>query len=238
MIGLGERRAQVGQRLHRLHALLQQRHAAEHRQPELGLDVRRLADRLVHGLEQERQDDPERQAGKAGDRQVVHRLRPRRRTRRTGPVDDGDVVGGDAAGDADLLVAVQQAIVERLGGIHLALQDVVLDLAVALVEHGGLLRIQLRLQLVHLRLRRVILGPQRTADGLRRRRELLGDVIELLLQLHHVRIVRLIDLQLLVVLDGELDLVLPQLLDGRVAQQIGRGEARGGLRGPIASRRR
>ena len=225
MIGLGEWRAQIRQRLHRLHALLQQRHAAQHRQAELGLHVGGLAHRLVQRLQQERQHDAEGEAAEAGHHHVAHRLRPRGAARRKRPVDDGDVVGGDAAGDADLFVALQQPVVEGAGGVYLALQDVVLDLAVALVEDVAFQAVDLALQRADLRGRGVVLGAQRAADGVGRRRQLLVDVVDLGLQLQHVRIVRLVDLQLVLVLRLQLGALLAQGLHRRVGEDLRRGEA-------------
>ena len=58
-----------------------------------------------------------------------------------GRVDDADVVLLDAAGDPDLLVALQQRIVEFAVGIGVALVDIVLDAALAKVGEIALQRV-------------------------------------------------------------------------------------------------
>ena len=55
-----------------------------------------------------------------------------------GPVDDRDIAGSDRAGNADLLVALQQRIVEFAVGVRVALEDVVLDGILALPIEFGL----------------------------------------------------------------------------------------------------
>ncbi len=234
IIGLREGRADIRQRLDRLHALVQQGDAAQHRQAKLALHVCRLADGLVHGLKKEGEGDAQRQARHPGHRQVVHRARLGRPARRLGPVDDGDVVGGDAARDADLLVPLQEPVIERAVGVHLALEDVVLDFAVAGVQHRSLQVGHVGLQGVLLLLRGQILGLQRGADGVGGGLQLPVDLVELALQLTHVRIVGLVGLQLVFVLPLQLGPLLPQRLDGGVRQDVGGGEVGGVLGGAPA----
>ena len=77
-----------------------------------------------------------------------------------GPIDDLHIVGGDAAADADLLILLQQPVVQRTVGVHLALQNIILDAAIAQIEH-------LVLQLLDLLLKRgdfLLAAPPRTGS--------------------------------------------------------------------------
>src|SRR5262249_54300105 len=78
-----------------------------------------------------------------------------------GLVDDEDVVGADAAGDIDLLLPLQQALVERAVGVDLALQDVVLDAALLQVESLAAERLDATLHLLFLALRRLVARLER-----------------------------------------------------------------------------
>ncbi len=75
-------------------------------------------------------EEPERQ----GQRQVLGKPRPHRDAGPLGRVDDGDIVGADRAGDADLLEPLQQAIIELPVRVDLALKNAVLDAAAFEVE--------------------------------------------------------------------------------------------------------
>jgi hypothetical protein len=76
----------------------------------------------------------------------------RERTARHQPaIDHRRDRGADPAGDADLLVALQQRIVERAVGVDVAVQDIILDEASALFQHRAAEPRDLRAQPVFLR---------------------------------------------------------------------------------------
>ena len=102
---------------------------------------------------------PARQAKGDGDHQVEHQVRLDREFGHLGLVDHGNVVDADPAGDADFLVALQQAVVELAVGIHLARQQVVLEAAVLAAEDGLLAFLQLGRELV-------VPGPARPRNWL------------------------------------------------------------------------
>jgi hypothetical protein len=105
---------------------------------ELLLDVLRCLHRVVEVFEQQGQQDTQEQADQQADQQVAAHVGLVGTTRHLGAVDDRDVVAADAAGDADFLVALQQAVVELAIGGDLALQDVVVDRAALQIEGLGL----------------------------------------------------------------------------------------------------
>ncbi len=81
--------------------------------------------------------------------------------------------------------------------------------------------------MVHVALQRVllllggyVLGLQRGADGFRGALELALDLVDPALQLEHVRIVRLVGLQLVLVLAQQLGALLAKALDRRVRQDL------------------
>ena len=59
-------------------------------------------------------------------------------------IDDRDVVGPDAARDADLLIALQQSVIERAVGVDLALENGVVDAAISLIDDLVLGLVELR----------------------------------------------------------------------------------------------
>src|SRR3546814_2430659 len=61
-------------------------------------------------------------------------------------IDDRDVVDADAACNADLFEALEQAIIERLVGVYFLLIDIILDAAAPQVEIIALQLLDLGLQ--------------------------------------------------------------------------------------------
>ncbi len=112
-------------------------HDPDHRQPQVPLDVLRRLDRLVEALEQEGEREAEHQAQQQADQRAaadigLEAVTGKRR------VDHGNVIGGAAASDADLLIALQQGVIELAVGVGLALQDIELHAAALQVEQFGL----------------------------------------------------------------------------------------------------
>ena len=85
--------------------------------------------------------------------------------RHVGAVDDRHRRNTYAAGHADLLVALEQRVVERPVGVHLALEDRVLDAPAAKVQHRTLELRHARLERLFRRKRRTIIGKQAVASG-------------------------------------------------------------------------
>ena len=108
-----------------------------------------------------READAGRQAEEDGDHQVAHQVRLEREFGHLGLVDHGNVVDAHPAGHADFLVALQQAVVELAVGIHLALQQVVLEAAVLAAEDGLLALLQLGRELLLLGQRGLVIGFER-----------------------------------------------------------------------------
>src|SRR3546814_7751983 len=76
-------------------------------------------------------------------------------------IDDRDVVDADAACNADLFEALEQAIIERLVGVYFLLIDIILDAAAPQVEIIALQLLDLGLQCLLLLLRPAIIGQKR-----------------------------------------------------------------------------
>ena len=133
-------------------------------------------------------------------------------------VDDRDGRHADAAGDADLLVALEQRVVEAAVGVHLALQDRVLDAAPAQVEHVALELRDAGLERLLRRQRAAIIGEQAVDPARRRLRRLAGDLpaelVDLRLEAEHLRMLGLHELALLLILGLKLRELLPKRLDG------------------------
>ncbi len=110
------------------------RDRAEHREADPVLDFGRIVQRLVHLRHQQRQTTPENGPDHQSEQQVEERPRAGRVGRHKRPIDDQNVVLADAAGDTDLLVALEQAVIQFAVGVHVALEDVVLDPTPTLVE--------------------------------------------------------------------------------------------------------
>ena len=97
-----------------------------------------VLDRVVDEFEPDRPGDPGDQAKAEADDQVEEQIGLERQARDVGAVDDRDRSHADAAGDPDLLVALEQRVIERTVGVHVALQDGVLDASSAQVQHRAL----------------------------------------------------------------------------------------------------
>ncbi len=115
---------------------------------------------------------------------------------------------------------MQQAVIERATGVHLALQDVVLDRAVAKVEHIALEAVDLCLEgglFVH---GGQILRADRLANRCGDLVDVAVDLGDARLELEHLGIVGLINAQLLLVLGTETRLFLVEALDGTVLEHL------------------
>ena len=112
-------------------------------------DISRAADAFVDLLQRQNGQRPDKDASDQRDSNVQDQVRGRRSERHLGLIDDRDIVGADAAGHADFLVALQQGIIELAVGIDLALIDVKLD-------RGAVLGVELRLECGHLRGQRAL----------------------------------------------------------------------------------
>jgi hypothetical protein len=107
-------------------------------EPELVADIGTSLDRVVHIFEREGGAMPAAEAKSETGKQVPEQVWLERSARNVRTVDDRDRRGADAARDPDLLVALKQRVIQRTVGVHLALEDRVLDAPAAQVEHLAL----------------------------------------------------------------------------------------------------
>ena len=219
-VALGERGARVGQG--GLHGLLAQvRDDAQHGQAQVLLDVLGRFDGVVEELQHEGHQHAEHQAEHEADGQVERQVGLEAAAGHHAAVDDGDVVAAHAAGHADFLVALQQAVVELAVGVHLAAQDVVVDGAVVHVQRAGAQRGQLLDQHVLARLGGIVLGADGGAHGGALLFDLALDLVDLALQRDHGRVLGLVGLQLLLVLGVELGALLVERVEDGVGDGAG-----------------
>src|SRR5206468_304304 len=78
-------------------------------------------------LEEERESDSEDAADDRRERKVEQLARRRRLARTLRRIDDADVARPQLAADARLLGALEQAVVNLLVALHVALEDAVID---------------------------------------------------------------------------------------------------------------
>ena len=114
------------------------RNRAEARKRELLAHVLAALDRVVDELEADGAGHSGGKPEAKSEDQVEEQVRLERQPRHVGAVDDRHRRDADAAGNADLLVALEQRVIERAVGVHLALQDRVLDAAPAQVQDVAL----------------------------------------------------------------------------------------------------
>jgi hypothetical protein len=119
--------------------VVRQRDDAQDRQSQILLQVFGAAVAVVEEFSPEGSRSPHHQTDEQGGRQVARQARLVWSARNPGPIDNGQVAGQrpavHAAGNPDLLVALQQPFVEGPVGVHLPLQDRVLDVPVLIVHH-------------------------------------------------------------------------------------------------------
>ncbi len=114
--------------------------------------------------------------------------------RRQRPVHHRDVVGAHPAGDADLLVVLQQAVIELAVGVDVALQGIVADAARAHVQRAGLGGVELAGEALFLAHRGVVLRLQGVFDRANLQLDLTVGFVDLRFRGHHLRIAGLIGL--------------------------------------------
>ncbi len=136
-IGLDEARARVLQRVQRRLGLQPGRHAQQ-RQAELLFEIGGLGDALVDLFEHRRHGRAQHRPGQHEEQQIDHQPRRGGPVGLLGRIDHGDVVVLDRAGDADLLIALEQGAIEFAVGVRVPLEDVVLDRALAQVGERSL----------------------------------------------------------------------------------------------------
>ena len=187
---------------------------------QLLLDVVRALHGVVEIFEQQCQQDAEQQPEHQAAHQIPAHVRLVRAARNLGAINHRNVVAGDAAGDADFLVALQQAVVELAVGGHFALQDVVVDRAVLQVERFRLEQGHLLAQQGFLGQRRVVLGLDRRLDVVQLGRDLPVDLGHLRLQLFHLRIFRLVQAQFFLIRTLQHAALRLQGADRRVLQHF------------------
>ena len=120
----------------------------------------------------------------------------------------------EAAGQ-QWLFTVQQGVVLLAGSVDLALEDVVLDRAALQVQHLVLDRVHLAAQQLLLRQRGLVFGADGGLDVADLGGDLPVELVDLRLELQHVREGRLVDAQLVLVLGAELGARFLQGLDDR-----------------------
>ena len=208
-------------RLHRRIAIGEVRHDRQRRQPQQRFGVVWILDRAVEVLEAEGERDAEDQAEKQCAGEVSPDAEKRRRARQRGVLGDADVAGLDRAGYRGLARSRHQVLVELAIGLGLAVQDLVLDTEIVDVENRLALLLDLRVEGVLLLLGREILG----FDSGHTLVDLLADAClearDLPRELDHLRIGRLVDLQLPIMVAPELLQLILQSVVGRIALHVG-----------------
>ena len=140
--------------------------------------------------------------------------------RRPGLIHYRNIVGADAGGHADFLEALQQAVIELAVSIHLTAQDIELDAAI--------------LERQHILLELINPTPQQRFSGFggfivcRDRRPDVADflidhgvdLVDLTAQLHHRRIGRLINAEVILILSFQLSLTFLQGLNDFAVQHL------------------
>ena len=191
---------------------------AERRQAGEALDLDRGYHPVVQALQEVGRHDSDTQTRQQGENETARQPRRGWRDRQLGLVDHEDIVGPHAAGNVDLLGALQQVVVDRAVGVDLALQNIVLDAAPLQVQRLLAQALDAPLHLRLLAQRRFVGGLERGLDGLDLARQLAVDLLDLVVDLDHGRIPRLERLQLLLVLRGQHVAPAAQTVDGAVGQ--------------------
>jgi hypothetical protein len=191
-------------------------------------------DRVVDPLDREGGAEAEQKADEQADDDIERQVRLERSGGHLRPVDHRHDVGADAARHADFFEALEKCVVEAAVGVHLALQDGVLDAALAQRHQPGLAFVDLGLKRVLAGQGGLIIGPQRVGGRARNAAPLPGDLlgqrVDLVAELDHFREVRFEQPELLLILRLERGALLPEPLDRRIAD---RGHVRLGA-GPLA----
>ena len=229
VIGLGEGRADVGQGFAGGRPAREQGNDTQNRHAQLALDVLRSGQGFVEGLKDQGDAQTKGEAKEDGEQHVHKQAGLGRTVRRFGDIDDRDVVRGHAARDADFLVTLQEAVIELTVGVHLALQDVVLDRALTQVQDVALEPVHAALK------RRLLVGgnlklvADRVANAVRDAGDLRVEFVNARFQLQHFGEVRLVDAELLFVLGLNPRALFREALDRAVFQDFGKIHDRRGL---------
>ena len=146
-VGLGKSAARVLDREQRQGTPLDQflfheRDNAQQWQAELGFDFVGALDGVIELFTYENETHAQQQSCEQADPGVLQEVGRDGEQWHVGFVDDGDVVGRDAAGDAHLFEPLQQAVINLAVGVEFALEQVQVDTLVLRNQHlaAGLLQ--------------------------------------------------------------------------------------------------
>ncbi len=104
-----------------------------------------------------------------------------------------------------------------------------MDLLDSLIQHRTLESIDLRIERPFLFLSGLVLGLQRSPYSFNGLVKLTRSFVDLTLEINHVRVVRLVGLELVLVLAEQLSPLLPEGLHRRICEDVGRPHALGAL---------